>query len=61
MNMMEANQLSRIYNTLLLVKTSGQDTKMMGQCLDAFEQFLTQAIIIDETDNKDEEINCKEV
>ena len=61
MNMMEANQLSRIYNTLLLVKTSGQDTKKMGQCLDAFEQFLTQAIIIDETDNKDEEINCKEV
>ena len=61
MNMMEANQLSRIYNTLLLVKTSGQDTKMMGHCLDAFEQFLAQAIIIDETDNKDEEINYKEV
>ena len=30
MNMMEADQLTRIYNTLLLVHTSGKDTKMMS-------------------------------
>ena len=30
MNMTEANELTRIYNTLLLVHTSGKDTKMMS-------------------------------
>ena len=47
MNMIEANQLSRIYNTLLLVKTSGEDTVIMGRCLDAFQQFLSQATIVE--------------
>ena len=40
MNMKEAEQLSRIYNTLLLVHTSGSDTRIMASCLDAFEKFL---------------------
>jgi hypothetical protein len=30
MNMNEANQLTHIYNTLLLVHTSGKDTKVMS-------------------------------
>ena len=30
MNIQEAEQLSRIYNTLLLVHTSGKDTKTMS-------------------------------
>lgn len=45
MNMTEANQLSRIYNALLLVKTSGEDTMVMGDCLKAFQTFLAQASI----------------
>ena len=48
MNMMEADQLTRIYNTLLLVHTSGKDTKMMSQCLEAFETFFAQAIIAED-------------
>ena len=48
MNMHEANQLSRIYNTLLLIKTSGEDTITMGRCLDAFQTFLSQVTIIED-------------
>lgn len=55
MNMTEADQLTRIYNTLLLVHTSGKDTKMMSQCLEAFETFFAQAII-----TEDEMIKIKE-
>lgn len=55
MNMTEANQLTRIYNTLLLVHTSGKDTKMMSQCLEAFETFFAQAIITEDEMIKIEE------
>lgn len=51
MNMMEANQLSNIYNTLLLVHTSGADTRIMSKCLEAFEALLTNAEIIMDTNN----------
>lgn len=55
MNMIEANQLSSIYNTLLLIHTSGKDTKIMSQCLEAFETFFTQAIITEDEMIKIEE------
>lgn len=55
MNMTEANQLTRIYNTLLLIHTSGKDTKIMSQCLEAFETFFAQAIIIEDEMIKIEE------
>ena len=48
MNMTEASELTRIYNTLLLVHTSGKDTKMMSQCLEAFETFFAQADITED-------------
>lgn len=48
MKMTEANQLSRIYNTLLLVRTSGEDTITMGKCLETFKTFLTQVDIEEE-------------
>lgn len=52
MNMNEANQLSRIYNTLLLIKTSGEDTILMGKCLETFRTFLqTVEIAEDKIDN----------
>ena len=57
MNMNDANQLTRIYNTLLLVHTSGKDTKMMSQCLEAFETFFAQAVI---TEDETTEIKEKE-
>lgn len=58
MNMTEADQLTRIYNTLLLVHTSGKDTKTMSQCLEAFETFFAQAVI---TEDEVTEIKEKEV
>ena len=57
MNMIEADQLTRIYNTLLLVHTSGKDTKIMSQCLEAFETFFAQAVI---TEDETTEIKEKE-
>ena len=32
--------LSRIYNTLLLVNTKGEDTMVMGDCLRAMKSFI---------------------
>ena len=53
MNMNEANQLTRIYNTLLLVKTSGEDTILMGKCLETFQTFLSQVAIATDDINKE--------
>lgn len=55
MNMTEANELARIYNTLLLVHTSGKDTKIMSQCLESFETFLTQTTITEDEIIKNKE------
>ena len=55
MNMTEASELTRIYNTLLLVHTSGKDTKMMSQCLEAFETFCAQAVITEDEQIKNQE------
>ena len=32
--------LSRIYNTLLLINTKGEDTMVMGDCLRALKSFI---------------------
>lgn len=49
----QAVQLSRIYNTLLLVGTKGEDTIIMGDCLKAFKNLLPE-IKIDENKEKEE-------
>ena len=33
--------LSRIYNTLLLINTKGEDTLIMADCLNAMRSFVT--------------------
>ena len=33
--------LSRIYNTLLLINTKGEDTLVMADCLRAIQSFVT--------------------
>ena len=33
--------LSRIYNTLLLINTKGEDTLVMADCLNAMRAFVT--------------------
>ena len=35
-------QLAKIYNTLLMVSTRGEDTVVMGQCLAAMREILMQ-------------------
>ena len=45
MNMEQAQQLTRIYNTFLLVKTSGEDTILMGKCMEALKAFLAEVKI----------------
>lgn len=44
--------LSRIYNTLLLINTKGEDTLTMAECLKAFYTFITKEKA--EIDNKEE-------
>lgn len=42
MNQENLVQLTRVFNTLLLVSTKGEDTMIMGDCLKAFKQVLTE-------------------
>ena len=41
MNYNKLETLSRIYNTLLLVNTRGEDTLVMADCLNAMRSFIT--------------------
>ena len=34
------DNLKKLYNTLLLVETRGESTKIMGQCLQFMEQMI---------------------
>ena len=34
------NELRRLYNTLLLIETKGENTKIMAQCLQFTEQLI---------------------
>ena len=40
MNKEQFENLSRIYNTLLLVNTKGEDTLIMADCLKALRNFI---------------------
>lgn len=40
MNYEKLENLSRIYNTLLLINTKGEDTLTMADCLKAFRSFI---------------------
>lgn len=34
------NELTKLYNTLLLIETKGENTKIMAQCLQYLEQLI---------------------
>lgn len=36
------SELTKLYNTLLLVETRGESTKIMGDCLRFVEQMLVE-------------------
>lgn len=40
----QVEQLTRIYNTMLEIRTKGEDTLVMSDCLRALEQVVTQVI-----------------
>lgn len=40
MNYNDLELLTRIYNTLLLVNTKGEDTMIMGECLKTLQSFV---------------------
>lgn len=49
--------LSRIYNTLLLINTKGEDTMVMGDCLKAMKSFiLNEQKIIEAEMNQPQDI-----
>ena len=49
----QAFQLTRIYNTLLIVGTKGEDTIIMGDCLKAFKSLLPEIEIIEEKEKEE--------
>lgn len=56
MNYNDLELLTRIYNTLLLVNTKGEDTMLMGDCLRALQNFiLTKKQEIEKQENKAKE------
>ena len=36
-------ELTKLYNTLMLIETKGESTKLMGQCLAFTQQLIAQA------------------
>lgn len=42
MNVQDLNNLANIYNALRTVQTCDKSTIMMGKCLEAFEEFLSE-------------------
>lgn len=46
--------LSRIYNTLLLINTKGEDTIIMADCLKAIKSFiLNEQHLLEKTNNEE--------
>lgn len=42
MNENQFNKMVRIFNTLTLITTSGENTIIMGQCLSAFKDLIAE-------------------
>ena len=36
------NELTKLYNTLMLIETRGENTKIMAQCLQYIENLIAQ-------------------
>ena len=37
------NELTKLYNTLMLIETKGESTKLMGQCLNFTQGLINHA------------------
>ena len=49
------DDLTKLYNTLLLIETRGESTKIMAQCLAFMEQMIMEKQSEAEQNDKDEE------
>lgn len=49
------DNLTKLYNTLLLIETRGESTKIMAQCLSFIEQMIMEKQSEAEQNEKDEE------
>lgn len=47
------NELTKLYNTLMLIETRGESTRLMGQCLTFVDALRTR--VIAEKNNRKEE------
>lgn len=48
------NELTKLYNTLMLIETKGENTKIMAQCLQYIEQLISLSNAKAETSNTEE-------
>jgi hypothetical protein len=49
------DNLTKLYNTLLLIETRGESTKIMAQCLAFMEQMIAEKQSEAEPNDEDEE------
>lgn len=47
-------QLQRLYNTLVLIETKGEGTKLMGQCLSFLESLINETNTPVESEKEEE-------
>ena len=47
MTQMQQEQLTRIYNTLMLISTKGEDTLIMADCLRAIQELTQEPFLED--------------
>ena len=50
----ELEQLTRIYNTMLEIRTKGEDTLVMADCLRALEQVVTSIVNSNNENNQNQ-------
>jgi hypothetical protein len=47
------SKLAKLYNTLLLIETKGENTKIMSQCLQYMEQLIAEEKASESTGEKE--------
>lgn len=50
------NELMKLYNTLMLIETKGESTKLMAQCL-TFVDVLRSKVIAEKNTKREENAN----
>lgn len=56
----QVEQLTRIYNTMLEIRTKGEDTIVMADCLRALQQVITQVVQSNQQQPSDNDISSQD-